>query len=1394
MQFHGGRSSGGDNHVRTILRAAIILGLLLAFAGPLAEVAYAADNSPPPSTDAIIENIAPPAEEQNISDDGIAPPEAVSSPDETVETEENELTENLDAAGDNTVTTQPTPDDAEQETPENTPEIAPLDAPSESVDGFGEETEPAEVPVSDDNDAGDTAIGEVSAADPQEGADQTEATESQLIEDSNAKISIPDPYFFVNGDKHSFLPEGANCSGADNCQVSSTPIQDALNAVSGGLTPDDHTIYIEGGTYDEDVNISDVSDLTLQGAADGNSSTLTGIVSIFDSVNITLRDFIFQELIQVIDSTNVTITGTDGDDEIEVELDGSVENLSVDGGAGSDCLIVSTNADISLGQTDAQKASRTGQQVNLDASLEVVTIDVSGNGNEVQVEGEVNIPDGEVAINNPRGDVIVSSGGVIDVSGEDGGRIEINAERIASFGDLNADGQNDGGQVIIKASDIVVIGNDAKITANAGLIGDGGEILVIGERHATISSSAVLEAKGGSQSGDGGFIETSGYQSFDIGAIPDVSASNGQAGEWLLDPYHNIEVISGSTNTNIDQSDGNFTSTKDSAKIGVDNIKNALNGGNDVTITTATDGTSTQNGDVTWNAALISYTATAERTLKVVTKGNITISQEIRVNDTTAAGKLIVHLIAGGDINYNSSFRFFEGGGATLKLEAKNNINYTVANEIGCAGACKINWEFIADSDNDGSGKVTISHNVYANGGNITIQGSDVDLTAGDTNSNTGDITLKPSTTSRTVGIAGGTGDFNISSTELTSRLSSLGTITIGREDGTGKVVIGSHSFADYNMVIMGGDISSTGELGSTNRPIQIFSNGSITNDAATDNFALDAAIAVLTIEAKGAIGTDQAFIQTTVSNFAAIANGGGVFLADNNGLTISGDGRKYGSKEILEGVTANGGIEIATESPLRVSKAIRENAGGNIDLSAGNNSSVLGDDLTIDAEVTVTSGNGVINGYAGDNITTEADSKVSAPGGVNFNADLDGNADNGGGIATISGTVQATNRGATININGPNGVNLTASGQIITNGGNATLSAANGTVAQNGTINLNGGLLTIVEKPPDPTGGAVPGVTATIDPDTGAITITSPDAAAAAALALAANALLTVASGQPVSLLAAAAPGSAVTLQLPGGNGATFVTGVDATVTLTAGAEVILPAELPAGFNMLDSLEIAFDTELTEEELGEFLVSFGLPADTPIEELVILQFVEGEGWAEVPLEDSLNGQIEGLAETGGVFVLAQGSATASTNTGNGSAQAAAALSGNNAETVTLELDQGNQVTVTGGAGDAVSAASQGLDNLPGALPTGSAFLSSLAVDVTQGGAGVSILPDGEEIEVSFDLPEGIAPEDVTILYWLDVLNGGQGGWQTLTPEITPNGRVTIQTFFDGTFVLANQS
>lgn len=98
---------------------------------------------------------------------------------------------------------------------------------------------------------------EETETEPAGGSDNAETGDPQP-EIENPQSTIPDPYFFVDGVKHSYLPSEGNCQGAENCAVSTTPIQDAINAVSGGMTPDDGVIYIEGGNYAENVSLQNL--------------------------------------------------------------------------------------------------------------------------------------------------------------------------------------------------------------------------------------------------------------------------------------------------------------------------------------------------------------------------------------------------------------------------------------------------------------------------------------------------------------------------------------------------------------------------------------------------------------------------------------------------------------------------------------------------------------------------------------------------------------------------------------------------------------------------------------------------------------------------------------------------------------------------------------------------------------------------------------------------------------------------------------------------------------------------------------------------------------------------------------------------------------------------------
>jgi len=138
-------------------------------------------------------------------------------------------------------------------------------------------------------------------------AEPTQTEESSTVLDDD--VIIPDPYFFVGGVKHSYLPSGGDCQGQANCAVSTTPIQDAINAISGGLTPDDDTIYIEGGSYGENIALANIDyDLTIIGSANGSASILDGAIYIGNSSgNINLQQITFNAGLSIILADSVTL-------------------------------------------------------------------------------------------------------------------------------------------------------------------------------------------------------------------------------------------------------------------------------------------------------------------------------------------------------------------------------------------------------------------------------------------------------------------------------------------------------------------------------------------------------------------------------------------------------------------------------------------------------------------------------------------------------------------------------------------------------------------------------------------------------------------------------------------------------------------------------------------------------------------------------------------------------------------------------------------------------------------------------------------------------------------------------------------------------------------------------
>ena len=92
------------------------------------------------------------------------------------------------------------------------------------------------------------------------------------------------------------------------------------------------------------------------------------------------------------------------------------------------------------------------------------------------------------------------------------------------------------------------VGQNATINADALGNGDGGRVIIWSDENTRFSGK--VSARGGTESGNGGFVEVSGKQFLDYQGFVDTRAPFGTTGTLLLDPT-NIEVVAfgGETNT-----------------------------------------------------------------------------------------------------------------------------------------------------------------------------------------------------------------------------------------------------------------------------------------------------------------------------------------------------------------------------------------------------------------------------------------------------------------------------------------------------------------------------------------------------------------------------------------------------------------------------------------------------------------------------------------------------------------------------------------------------------------------------------------------------------------------------------------------------------------------------
>lgn len=319
-----------------------------------------------------------------------------------------------------------------------------------------------------------------------------------------------------------------------------------------------------------------------------------------------------------------------GDAHSLIEEKGLIEAANVELRAnGGNIYALAGNHNGSINATGAHKNSG---RIFLTAGAGKVRVSKQVKAKRTQ-QGSTKTSGGEIFINAN----LVNISGLLDASGtsDNGGNIDIGGTTNISLNSatLDASGAN-GGRIRVGgeyqgghnlAQDEVenvlslYIDNNSSLTADAtNNVGNGGTVIAWSDD--TTIFDGLIFARGGSQSGNGGMVETSSKAHLGVGSSAHVNtlASNGNVGSWLLDPT-NVTIL----NTGPD-SLTNINNAGFAGDLFID--ASVINGaGADITILAS--------NDITFNEAIntnVSITADAGHQIlinqEILSSGNLTFS------------------------------------------------------------------------------------------------------------------------------------------------------------------------------------------------------------------------------------------------------------------------------------------------------------------------------------------------------------------------------------------------------------------------------------------------------------------------------------------------------------------------------------------------------------------------------------------------------------------------------------------------------------------------------------------------------------------------------------------------------------------------------------------------
>jgi len=706
----------------------------------------------------------------------------------------------------------------------------------------------------------------------------------------------------------------------------------------------------------------------------------------------------------------------------------------------------------------------------------------SGQGGDIELHSQDTTTLAENSITSARSE-----------SNGQGGIVKVLGDKVGVFDQsvIDVSGANGGGQALIggdfqgnnssiRNASRTYVGRDAVLVADALQTGDGGRIINWGNDYTWFYGSAY--ARGGRESGNGGFVEISGKGLTFDGAV-DLTAANGSFGTLLFDPEDieihdggsgnednelDVNVPLGSPEGEVLQGDGGASERFDISEQRLENLGSTvdiiLQATRDITIKDLGDGVlalqavsganaassgsitfiadADNNGDGDFKMDNLSNTIRTEGGAVSITGASL----EIGNIDTTGGDNLAggnIRLISNGDGNNNpgtiivgtltSSGGDRTGNGAGLNA---GSITIVGANGNGQNDTVSLSGDITANgSDGIGAGALG------GDAGTISIRsGSEV----GDSITLNGDIVALG-------GMGSGGGANNGQNSNITLSTPTLifnGVRTIRNNQGNG--IQGTISLCGFNCSNSDTNISTNNDLN-----VLAGNNVIIRGDITTGGGAFTAGS--LTSRVAGFESTG--FINTTGTDDVA---GGDISIFSSLDITTTS-------------LTADAGT--TTDVIMGGNQGHTGERGGNITLDAVANITVAGSIITTGSNGNYNNGNGNIEkggdgGIGGDvNITSSVGTLVDIQGSINTSGGIAGGDNNSGGAAdpasggnagsvSISAVTATLNVGA-ISTNGGTGIGTAAGPMNISPvGGDAnTIDITAASINISGNLNAVGGL-----------------------------------------------------------------------------------------------------------------------------------------------------------------------------------------------------------------------------------------------------------------------------------------------------------------------------------------------